>query len=63
MKTRLGTSLKKKVSNMRNKYEVLNSRKALKDPYSRIRESALIIDNLTKRMQDKIKLNFKLKKV
>lgn len=56
---RLSSSLRKKISDMRSKYESLRERKSLREPYGRIRQDELLLDNMVKRMQDKMKLCLK----
>ena len=57
--SRMCNSLKKKVSNMRGQYDALIKRKVLRDPFDSIRQKSLIIDNMSKQMQDKLKILFK----
>lgn len=57
--SRMCNSLKKKVSNMRGQYDALIKRKVLRDPFDSIRQKSLVIDNMSKQMQDKLKILFK----
>ncbi len=59
MRTRLGTSLKKKLLNMKSRFELIKNRKAFKNPYDRIRQNTIMVDNMTKTLCDKIKINLK----
>lgn len=56
---RLSGCLKKKVDNMKNKYELLCNRKAFRDPFNKLRQNELLVDSYTKQIQDKVKEKIK----
>ncbi len=60
---RLVMALKKKVSENRNRYEVLRNKKVFKDPYDTIRTHTLTIDAFLKRMYSRLLLIIKDDKI
>lgn len=60
---RLVMALKKKVSEDRNRYEVLRNRKIFKDPYDTIRTHTLTIDTFLKRMYNRVMIVIKDDKI
>lgn len=60
---RLVMALKKKVSEDRNRYEVLKNGKIFKDPYDTIRTHTLTIDTFLKRMYNRVMIVIKDDKI
>lgn len=56
---RLANSLRKKVENMRIKYDNLKNSKALKNPYDALRQKMIVCDNLYKNIENNFSLKVK----
>ena len=56
---RLANSLRKKVENMRIKYDNLKNSRALKNPYDALRQKMIVCDNLYKNIENNFSLNVK----
>ena len=56
---RLANSLRKKVENMRIKYDNLKNSRALKNPYDALRQKMIVCDNLYKNIENNFSLKVK----
>lgn len=56
---RLANSLRKKVENMRIKYDNLKNSRALKNPYDSLRQKMIVCDNLYKNIENNFSLKVK----
>lgn len=56
---RLANSLRKKVENMRVKYDSLKNSRALKNPYDTLRQKMIVCDNLYKNIENNFSLKVK----
>ena len=56
---RLANSLRKKVENMRFKYDNLKNSRALKNPYDALRQKMIVCDNLYKNIENNFSLKVK----
>ena len=56
---RLANSLRKKVENMRTKYDNLKNSRALKNPYDALRQKMIVCDNLYKNIENNFSLKVK----
>ena len=56
---RLANSLRKKVENMKIRYESLKNSKALKNPYDALRQKMIVCDNLYKNIENNFSLKVK----
>ena len=59
IKKRLANSLRKKVENMKIRYESLKNSKALKNPYDALRQKMIVCDNLYKNIENNFSLKVK----